>query len=255
MRQKLAGQQTKPIRTLSMGAGVQTTALLLMYPERYDYIVFADTGDEKQETYWYIENYLKPFCKAYDLPWITVKHKHGFSLMDWCLKRKIIPIKARRWCTQDFKVKPINRFIRSLGAKKKNPVFVDIGISLDESHRANFSKKDVQYVKKEYPLLDEKITRAQCYEIIEAFGFPIPAKSGCDFCMFQKRSTLRKMLATPEGKVRLEEINKMEKNDRYYPHKPLIGNFVIDGLLNNKTLDNFPDDENDESCGTDHCFT
>ena len=32
------------IRTMSMGAGVQTTALLLMDPERYDYIVFADQG-------------------------------------------------------------------------------------------------------------------------------------------------------------------------------------------------------------------
>lgn len=242
------------IRIMSMGAGVQTTAMLLKWHERYDYIIFADTGDEYAETYWYIENYLKPFCKEHNLEWVTVKHKHGFSLMEWCIKRKIIPIRTRRWCTMDFKVKPINRFIRTLGAKKKNPVHVDIGISMDESQRANFTKKDVQYIVKEYPLLDAKLTRSDCKKIITDYGWPLPPKSGCDFCMFQKRSTLRKMLATPEGKARLIEIDKMEKNDRYYPRKPLIGKFTIDGLLKNGTLDDFPDDDNDDSCDDGYCF-
>ena len=88
-----------------MGAGVQTTAMLLKFPDRYKngYIIFADTGDEKKETYWYIENYLKPFCIEKGLRWVTVHHKHGFSLMGWCIKRKILPIRSRRWCTADFK--------------------------------------------------------------------------------------------------------------------------------------------------------
>jgi len=242
---------------LSMGAGVQTTAILIKYWKRYvdGYIIFADTGDENAETYWYIEKYLKPFCKEKGLKWITVKHKHGFSLMQWCIKRKILPIRTRRWCTQDFKIKPINRFLRKIGATKKNPVIEDIGISLDESHRANFSKYDVQYVKKNYPLLDDNLTRKDCHKIITDYGWPIPAKSGCDFCMFQKRSTLRKMLQTPEGRERLEKINEMEKNDRYYPRKPLIGKYVIDGLLHNQTLDNFPDEDEDEGCDSGHCFT
>ncbi len=240
------------IRTMSMGAGVQTTALLLMDPERYDYIVFADTGDEKAETYWYIENYLKPFCKAWNLPWITVKHKHGYSLMDWCIKRKILPIRTRRWCTVDFKVKPINRFIRSLGATKKNPVYQDIGISLDESHRANFAKNGPKYVKIDYPLIDQKITRRQCYEIIEAHGFPIPAKSGCDFCMFQKRSEIRKLAG--EKPERFKQIVEMEKNDRYYPRKPLIGTFPLEGLLHNGKMDDYMDEDGFESCDSGHCF-
>jgi len=243
------------IRTLSMGAGVQTTALIIMNPKRYDYVIFADTGDEKQETYYYIEKHLKPFCKEKGVEWVTVKHKHGFSLMEWCMKRKIIPIRTRRWCTMDFKVKPINRFLRTIGATKKNPVHVDIGFSVDEAHRINFNKYDVQYVVKEYPLLDQNITRNQCYKIITDAGFPIPPKSGCDFCMFQKRSELRKMLVTPQGRARLEEINKMEKNDRYYPRKPLIGKYPIDGLLHNNTLDAFTDDSDEiDSCDTGHCF-
>ena len=241
---------------LSMGAGVQTTAVLLKYWKRYlnGYIIFADTGDEKAETYWYIENYLKPFCKEKGLRWVTVKHKHGFSLMDWCMKRKIIPIRTRRWCTSDFKVKPINRFIRSLGAKTKTPVYTDIGISLDESHRANFSKNGPKYVIAEYPLLDDNITRRECYTIIEKKGWPQPPKSGCDFCPYTKRKDMRKLLA--EEPERFLKIVSMEKNDRYYPKKPLIGVSPLENLLLNTSMDDFTDDEDVQldSCDSGHCF-
>lgn len=73
----------QPVRCLSMGAGVQTTAQLLRDPQRYKngFIIFADTGDEKAETYWYVEKYLKPFCKENGLRWVTVKHGHGVFIV------------------------------------------------------------------------------------------------------------------------------------------------------------------------------
>jgi hypothetical protein len=237
-----------------MGAGVQTTAILLKFWERYKngYVIFADTGDEKKETYWFIENYLKPFCQEKGLRWVTVKNKHGFSLMEWCLKRKIIPIRTRRWCTQDFKIKPINRFIRSIGATRKNPIIQDIGISLDESHRANFSKTMPKYVKLEYPLLDAKLTRRECIEIIKNHGWPLPVKSGCDFCPYTKRKDMRELLAKdPE---RFNKIIEMEKNDRYYPRKPLIGTSPLENLLKNESLDNYVESEIMDTCDSGHCF-
>jgi len=47
------GVELKPLRMLSMGGGIQTTAMLLMFPERYDFVVFADVSkgtrfDEKK---------------------------------------------------------------------------------------------------------------------------------------------------------------------------------------------------------------
>lgn len=246
-----------PFRCLSMGAGVQTTAMLIKFWKRYlkGYVVFADTGDEKAETYWYIENYLKPFCKTKGIRWVTVRHKHGFTLMEWCIKRKIVPIRTMRWCTGDFKIKPINRFLRAIGAKKKHPVYEDIGISLDESHRANFSKKDVQYVVKEYPLLDAKITRRGCYDIIKEAGWPVPPKSGCDFCMFQKRSEIR--ILQKEHPERFHKIVEMEKNKYDYPKNPMIGKFTLDNLEKNASLDSFTDEDDDDmmdSCDSGHCF-
>jgi len=40
---------------LSMGGGVQTTAMLIKYWETVDKIIFADTGAEFKATYDYIE--------------------------------------------------------------------------------------------------------------------------------------------------------------------------------------------------------
>lgn len=228
-----------------MGAGVQTTTLLLLEPKRYDYVVFADTGNEKPETYYYIEKYLKPFCEKNDVEWITVKKSGYDSLMDYCLKHQIIPQRRFNWCTDKFKIRPIRKFVR--GLKSKEPVIQDIGISLDESHRANFSGKyDDKYTKFEYPLIDKKITRRQCYEIIVSKGFPIPPKSGCEFCMYTKKSEIRKM--KHDDKEKFDKINEMEKNCKEYPEMTLFGS-PLENLNLNTELDEYFD-----SCDSGHCF-
>ena len=47
----------KGLKILSLGLGIQSTALYLMSSmgqiERYDYALFVDTGKEKTETYQY----------------------------------------------------------------------------------------------------------------------------------------------------------------------------------------------------------
>ena len=260
----------KPVICMSMGAGVQTTAQLLRDPQRYanGFIIFADTGDEKAETYWYIENYLKPFCKKHNLRWITVRHPKYKSIMERSIEKKTTPIRSRRWCTIDFKIKPIHRFLRYIGASRKNPVIEDLGISIDESHRANFSKKDVQYIKKEWPLIDANLSRRDCHEIIKSHDFPAPVKSGCDFCPFTNRKELRKLsVADPE---RFLKIVHMEKNDRKYPKKYLIGKYPLENMILNTSLDSFNGGgsqaqilieeeaeaaaEENGTCETGHCF-
>ena len=235
--------ESKPIICLSMGAGVQTTCLLLMNPKKYDYVVFADTGDEKPETYYYMENYLKPFCTENNVNWVTVK-KTGFeSLMDYCIKKELIPTRNFRWCTDKFKIRPIRKFIKSL--KSKSPVIQDIGISLDESHRANFSGKyGDKYTKFEYPLIEQKITRKQCYEIIQAKGYPIPPKSGCYYCPYAGKQEIRKLHA--ENKPLYDKAVLMEKNNKQYPKMTLF-NVPLNNLNEIQSLDDF-------TCDSGHCF-
>ena len=230
-----------------MGAGVQTTALLLEWPKSFDCVVFADTGAEQKETYHYIENYLKPFCLANDITWHTVKPPK--TLEQHCLDKKIIPIPTRRWCTADFKIKPIKRKLRELGATAKNPITSIIGISYDEGHRANFNS-DVKYQLMEYPLVDKKITRKMCHDIIEKHGFPQPPKSGCDFCMFFSRNHFRKL--SKEDPERFAEIVAMEKNSYSYGRYYLKGKYPLESISSNALLDDFTDLK--DSCDSGHCF-
>src|SRR5690349_2587101 len=65
-------EEPKPIRILSYGGGIQTTALLLLHPERYTHAIFADTGNEHQQTYDYINEVVIPFCKLNGIEFIHV---------------------------------------------------------------------------------------------------------------------------------------------------------------------------------------
>ena len=58
-------------RILSFGGGLQTTALAIMVAKgelEVDEVIFADTGAEKPETYWYMENYTKPMLEEVGIP-------------------------------------------------------------------------------------------------------------------------------------------------------------------------------------------
>ena len=73
-------------RILSFGGGLQTTALAIMVAKgelEVDEVVFANTGAEKPETYWYMENYIKPILS---IPFVEVKSHLG-TLYDYCWRR------------------------------------------------------------------------------------------------------------------------------------------------------------------------
>lgn len=234
---------------LNMGAGVQTTAILIKYVDKFDSVVFADTGDEMPETYTYIEDYLKPLAGK---RWHTVRTTRATSLYEYCTRRKIVPIVTRRWCTADFKVKPIQRFYRKYyNATAKNPVYVHIGFSLDEIHRANFSKPPPKYTVMKYPLLDDHITRTQCKEIIKQHGWPLPVKSGCYYCPFKSVKDWRKLRADHPSLFELAE--KLEQNNSFYPKRSLKGNKhlrIITGA-DSTSLDDYVDEY---ACDSGHCM-
>lgn len=257
-------------RILSFGGGVQTTAMLLMFPKRYDYVVFADVSkgtkfDEKAQTYWFIENKIKPLCKELGIPFITVTAK--LPLFVHCIVEKIIPNTRFRWCTKRFKIYPIRKFVRKeLKATAKNPVFQDLGFSFDEFERAGH-QDEVKYLKSQYPLVDQKITRDDCKKIImDEWGF-LPPKSGCVYCPFAPKKEFKKIAY--EEKLKVPTIIFMEHNNRRYKDsKGIIRNTLkvrydkrgkmegipIEKLLgpDNDTLDGYFFQE--DQCESGHCF-
>lgn len=160
------------MKIISFGGGVNSVAMtILLYGrgERWP-IVMSDTGSEQPETYCYLETFNAWLKKNYGVAVVIVSR--GETLEDYCIHRNLVTSAGFRWCTDKFKKRPIEK---AFGSK----VISLIGIAADESHRAK------PFPLKEYPLVDEGITREGCKEIIRSAGLPIPKKSGCYFCPFQ----------------------------------------------------------------------
>ena len=238
-------------KILACGVGVQTVAETIRNYNAYDYIVFSDTGSEKPETYWYLKTHLLPFVEKNKINFIVVKNEKYLSLYDYCYQHEQVPMRNFRWCTDKFKRQPINKFIKSLGAKKADPVIKAIGISLDESHRLNtFNQmKEPKYVKLTYPLIDDKITRDDCYKIIKDANMPVPVKSGCWFCPFAKKEEWRRLKI--EKPDLFAQAVALEKHNEKYPERTLKFTKPLEDVNFNFSLDDF--DDMDE-CDSGHCF-
>lgn len=161
---------------LSYGGGVNSTALavLLMqgvFPQYEPWrIVFADTGNERPETYAYIHNVF--------IPWLM---GHGKALelakpIETVLERwerlRVTGSRTHRGCTDHGKVRPIREHIEAFGGGIQL-----IGIDAGEAHRSPDALR---------PLVDLDIDRDECEAIIHAAGLPSPGKSGCWFCPFMR---------------------------------------------------------------------
>lgn len=171
------------MRVLSFGGGVQTVGLLalmahgeLAWP---DYVIFADTGAERPDTYGYVDQVAKPVCQKASVPFLTVQYR---DLYEYCWEHGWLPQPFKRRCTKDFKIMPIRRKIRQLNGRALTQMIV--GISADESHRRRASQ--VRYIQHAYPLCDLRMTRLGVVNYLEDKGWPVPPRSACYFCPFQR---------------------------------------------------------------------
>lgn len=191
------------MRFLNFGCGVNSVSIVALMVagkvKPVDYIVFADTGAEKQETYEYLE-YFKTVCPY---PIEVVQSKEG-SLLDYCRKKVCLPSIYPRWCTDRWKKKPLEKFRRSK-CDEEQEVFL-IGIAQDESKRAQAWRNQTNV---EFPLLELHYSRQDCIDEIVKAGWKVPIKSGCFFCPFSNVSEFAQLRTKhPE---QFKEICDLEK--------------------------------------------
>jgi hypothetical protein len=195
--------EKKPLRVLSLGAGVQSTTLLLMMLEgeieMADHVIFADTGWEPKPVYEHLE-YLKQLIDEAGIPFhmVTAGNIRADALSENS-RFASMPLHTmspegkkglvRRQCTNEYKIQPLLKKQRELAGLKKGQRCKDhlittiIGISWDESQRmrdAAFS-----WIKNEYPLVDRRITRQDCIDWCESKGYKRPPRSACIGCPFK----------------------------------------------------------------------
>lgn len=207
------------LRILSLGAGVQSTSLLILAARgdfgRLDAAIFSDTGWEPRAVYEHLDRLEREVATPAGIPIYRVTSgnirndaldpEHRFASMPLYVKNPDGGDgMGRRQCTSEYKLKPIKRKIRELlgappredGAPGRVPKgkFAEqwIGFSTDEAHRA-LDAKQTQYMQSRYPLLERGLSRSDCDAINRAAGFPDTAKSACIGCPFHSNRQWRQM--------------------------------------------------------------
>ena len=213
---------TYKLRILSLGAGVQSSTLLLMAEKGviapFDCAIFADTGWEGKATYDWLD-WLKQVCGT---PIIVVQNGNifhhsmeanfrrthrdglsncGLSLPAFITEDGIKKGLTRRQCTQNFKLDPIRRETRRLlglfprQRAPKDCVEQVVGISLDEARRMRISKERSTFLS--YPLVHMGMSRHDCMNWLTRNSYPVPPKSSCVGCPFHTNNEWREVMKSP----------------------------------------------------------
>lgn len=179
---------------VSCGLGVDSTALLVLLKQQKrtpDFIVFADTGGEKPETY-HFKSILEKWIIENNFPHlVTVKNERTrrgklvTTLEDDCLAGEKLPDIAygKKGCSITWKKEPAHRYIKQ--QVKGEPVKWLISFNADEERRK------IPGADFEYPLIEADWGRIDCIKQIILEGLPVPPKSACFYCPSSKKSEIQ----------------------------------------------------------------
>lgn len=201
------------LNILSLGAGVQSTALALMACDGtlpgLDAAIFADTGWEPARVYRHLDRIAEHLSNSGiplhrvakgNLRQDSIDPAHRFASVPYYVRNPDgSDGMGRRQCTAEYKLGPIMRKCRELlGASPpdyrrvpKGRIAVQwIGFSTDEIHRVN-DRKDNRYTEKRYPLLELNMSRKDCQRYLQRVGWGDTAKSACIGCPFHGNAQWR----------------------------------------------------------------
>ena len=209
---------------LSLGAGVQSSAMALMAAKGEitpmpDFAIFSDTQAEPKSVY----DWMKWLEKELPFPVYTVTNgsltedslsvrtrkrdsKAGAAKAGDTYVNNLIPLfgllpdgkktaAIGRKCTADYKIKPIHKLIKEKCGIKRGQKEVTvtewIGISWDEIQRMKDSR--VKWSQHRFPLIEQRITRQKCKDWMAANGYPEPPRSACYYCPFHSDEEWRRL--------------------------------------------------------------
>lgn len=204
---------------LSLGAGVQSSVLALMFSQGEfegvlpmpEVAVFSDTQAEPAYVYEWI-SWLRPQL-AFPIEVVT-KGSLRKNILDAVEGERFAGApfftesdtgregRLRRQCTREFKVEPITKFVRGFVGLEKGQraprgrvlAMQYIGISMDEAIRMKPARE--KWVRHFWPLIDKRMSRYDCLQWMEDRGLPLPRKSSCTFCPYHDDAYWREMKET-----------------------------------------------------------
>jgi hypothetical protein len=198
---------------LSLGAGVQSTTLLLMAIHgdlpKPDCAVFADTQWEPKAVYEHLGKLAPLALNAGIVIHSVTKGNIRAMYLDESKRSASIPLYTkdangkqgmiRRQCSKEYKIEMIEKFIRQslLGLKprqriaKGTTVEMWIGISTDEAGRMKDNRN--AWITNRWPLIELGISRRDCVKWLVSHGYPEPPKSACIGCPYTDNRRWREM--------------------------------------------------------------
>ncbi len=204
--------EIKPLVYLSLGAGVQSTALLAMachgdLDVEVTLAMFADTQDEPAWVYEHLARLIK--MSLIPILSVTVGRLSASPIIRVPAyvpsERGVGPLTQN--CTRDYKRRPVRanarNIMRHCGIKRAVCL---LGISVDEADRQKPS--GVRWLEHRYPLIEMGKTRSACVAYLESRGWPVPKKSACIYCPWHSDRAWRELKEhDPAGFMRAAEYD------------------------------------------------
>lgn len=202
------------LHVISLGAGVQSTTVLLMalhgevtpLPAA---AIFADTGWEPATVYRHLDWCEQQMAgriplyrvgsgqlREHVMSYARGESRQGYRIPAYLRNREGGEAMLRRQCTSRYKIEPIQRQVRALlDASSAERAVQWLGISLDEATRMKPSR--VSFIRSRWPLIERRMTRHDCLLWLERHGYPRPPRSACIGCPYRSDTDWRELRADP----------------------------------------------------------
>jgi hypothetical protein len=252
----------------SSGGGTQSAAITALIVQgklpRPDVVIIADTGYEKATTWQYLDAVIRPELAKVGLEVHRVTQEWAtagtLSTSGECVTMPMFSdqivgevSKLDGYCSNEWKLRPINRYLRKVLGIPTAQQRRWIGFSLDESRRAirMMGGQDWKNGRIRFPLIhDVPLRRAEAINLVQKMGWPTPPRSACYMCPNMADDEWRGIL--PDELAKAAELEKeLRKHDPHvWLHKSCQPIETIDFTK--------PDDQPElfeRACSSGGCFT
>ena len=271
------------IRSLSLGAGVQSTTLALMADRgehgltKPDVAIFADTGWEPPSVYEHLEWLSKEVSyeivrvsagniRENILNGVNTRGGNYLTIPAFIINPDGTHSTAKRQCTSSYKIEPIHRYLKErlgipYGRRAPKGVYAQVwmGISSDEALRQKESQEE--WVVNKFPLIELGFSRSQLLKWFqEQYPDRYLPRSSCIGCPYRTNAEW-KWLQTNEPEAFQEAIevdwalrhapqvkNAIATKGEAFLHRHRIPLSEID-FTNTKDYDSMMIDECEGVCG------
>lgn len=222
-KQRFGGES---VNVFSFSGGRTSAYMTIRYAKAGDLVIFANTGKEHAKTLDFVDQVMR-HCEAMGCVcvWLEYCPENGFKQVayetaarngepyrDLILKRSYLPNVAHRICTTELKIRPMAKYIKSLGYENGD-VDMYIGIRYDEPNRYYKNKENREGFTNRMPLYLDKVTEFEilAYWADMPFDLEIPKRLGnCTLCFLKGRSKrisiLRENPEEAKWWIEMEEI-------------------------------------------------